>query len=144
MFLSRNKKNNVYPCKPQFYYIEVGFKGVRIIQVWFRNAGSIYLKLQLSHTKGAASMWLSCLVALKIWSVSLIQKKLVPWSSRYPVLTIFIWFDLWVLRPSQTLYLRSCRGSKLTDSRFLGRLSLWAVNQYFVHILNYSIIQRFL
>ena len=28
MFLSRNKKNNVYPCKPQFYYIKVGFKGV--------------------------------------------------------------------------------------------------------------------
>ena len=31
MFLSRNKKNNVYPCKPQFYYIQVGFKGVKII-----------------------------------------------------------------------------------------------------------------
>ena len=33
MFLSRNKKNNVhvYPCKSQFYYIKVGFKGVRII-----------------------------------------------------------------------------------------------------------------
>ena len=31
MFLSRNKKNNVYPCKPQFYYIKVGFQGVRII-----------------------------------------------------------------------------------------------------------------
>ena len=27
MFLSRNKKNNVYPCKPQFYYIKVEFKG---------------------------------------------------------------------------------------------------------------------
>ena len=27
MFLSRNKKNNAYPCKPQFYYIKVGFKG---------------------------------------------------------------------------------------------------------------------
>ena len=27
MFLSRNRKNNVYPCKPQFYYIKVGFKG---------------------------------------------------------------------------------------------------------------------
>ena len=25
MFLSRNKKNNVYPYKPQFYYIKVGF-----------------------------------------------------------------------------------------------------------------------
>ena len=31
MFLSRNKKNNVYPCKPQFCYIKVGFKGVKII-----------------------------------------------------------------------------------------------------------------
>ena len=31
MFLSRNKKNNVYPFKPQFYYIKVGFKGVKII-----------------------------------------------------------------------------------------------------------------
>ena len=30
MFLSRNKKNNVYPCKPQFYYIKLGFKGVSI------------------------------------------------------------------------------------------------------------------
>ena len=31
MFLSRNKKNNVYPCKPKFYYVKVGFKGVNII-----------------------------------------------------------------------------------------------------------------
>ena len=27
MFSSRNKKNYVYPCKPQFYYKKVGFKG---------------------------------------------------------------------------------------------------------------------
>ena len=31
MFLSRNKKNNVHPCKPQFYYIKVGFNGLKII-----------------------------------------------------------------------------------------------------------------
>ena len=31
MFLSRNKNNIVYPFKPQFYYIKVGFKGVNII-----------------------------------------------------------------------------------------------------------------
>ena len=37
MFLSRNKKNNVYPCKPQFYYIKVGFKGIRIIYVYLRD-----------------------------------------------------------------------------------------------------------
>ena len=29
--LSRNKKNNVYPFKSQFYYIKVGFKGVNIV-----------------------------------------------------------------------------------------------------------------
>ena len=31
MVLSRNKENNLYPCKLQFYYIKVGFKGVKII-----------------------------------------------------------------------------------------------------------------
>ena len=31
MFLSRNTKTNVYPYKPQFYCIKVGFKGVKII-----------------------------------------------------------------------------------------------------------------
>ena len=31
MFLGRNKKNNVYPCKPHFYNKKVGFKGVNII-----------------------------------------------------------------------------------------------------------------
>ena len=29
MFLSRNNKNNVYPGKPQFCYIKMGFKGVK-------------------------------------------------------------------------------------------------------------------
>ena len=32
MLLSRNKKINVYSCKLQFYYIKVGFKGVKIIR----------------------------------------------------------------------------------------------------------------
>ena len=32
LFLIRNKKNNVYPCKPQFYYITVGFEGSK----WYR------------------------------------------------------------------------------------------------------------
>ena len=31
MFLSRNEKSNAYHCKPQFYRIKVGFKGVKII-----------------------------------------------------------------------------------------------------------------
>ena len=31
MFLSRIKKDNVCPCKLQFYCIKVGFKGIKII-----------------------------------------------------------------------------------------------------------------
>ena len=31
MFLSRNKKIYVYPCKPQFYYMKIRFKGVKTI-----------------------------------------------------------------------------------------------------------------
>ena len=38
IFLSSNKKNNVYPCKPQFYYIKVGFKWVNIKYACFRDA----------------------------------------------------------------------------------------------------------
>ena len=31
IFLSRNKKDDLYPCKLPFYYIKVGFEGVKII-----------------------------------------------------------------------------------------------------------------
>ena len=30
-------KNDVYPCKPQLYYIKVGFKGAKTIQACFRD-----------------------------------------------------------------------------------------------------------
>ena len=33
--LSKIKKINAYPCKSQFYYIKVGFKGVNIVLVCF-------------------------------------------------------------------------------------------------------------
>ena len=40
MFLSRNKKSYVYLCKPQFYYIKVGFEGVSIIYRIRSNYGT--------------------------------------------------------------------------------------------------------
>ena len=43
MFLSRNKKNNVHPCKLQFYYIKVGFKVVKIIQACFRDVSGWFV-----------------------------------------------------------------------------------------------------
>ena len=36
MFWSKNKKK-VYPCKPQFYYIKVGYKGVFVTRTCFRD-----------------------------------------------------------------------------------------------------------
>ena len=39
MFLSINKKNNIYIYKPQFYYIKVGFKEANIIKACFRDEG---------------------------------------------------------------------------------------------------------
>ena len=35
MFSSRNKKNNVYPCKPQFYNIKVGLRGSKLYRYVF-------------------------------------------------------------------------------------------------------------
>ena len=49
MFLTRNKKNNVYPCKPQFYYIKVGFKGVNFTEACFRDV-PLDLALRLALT----------------------------------------------------------------------------------------------
>ena len=45
MFLSRNKKDNIYTCKPQFYYIKVGFKGVKIIRACFRDGVKLVSEL---------------------------------------------------------------------------------------------------
>ena len=40
MFFSRNRKNNVYPCKPQFYYVKVGFKGSKLYRYVFVMGGA--------------------------------------------------------------------------------------------------------
>ena len=39
MFLGRSKENNIYPYKPQFYYIKVGFKGVKLYRYVFVMSG---------------------------------------------------------------------------------------------------------
>ena len=43
MFWSKNKKKKVYPCKPQFYYIKVGCKGVFVTRTCFRDDLQIIL-----------------------------------------------------------------------------------------------------
>ena len=43
MFLSRNKKNNVYPCKPQFYWIKVCVCVCVCVCVFERGGGQNYI-----------------------------------------------------------------------------------------------------
>ena len=70
MFLNRNQKNNVYPCKPQFYYIKVGFKGVKIIQACFRDGISgLFFTVdpdQMSQS-AASDLHLYCLSVSILW-----------------------------------------------------------------------------
>ena len=49
MFLSRNKKINVYPCQPQFYGIKVEFQGVKTIKACFRNDRRFDVAATLYH-----------------------------------------------------------------------------------------------
>ena len=75
LFLSRNTKNNVYPCKPQFYYKKWGLRGSKLYWHVFVmtectcytcyivnrldaqggltnscNAGSRFMNCQIKHT----------------------------------------------------------------------------------------------
>ena len=47
MFWGKIKKNNVYPYKPQFYYIKVGFMGVKIIKACFRDVYLIVIRFRI-------------------------------------------------------------------------------------------------
>ena len=53
MFWSKNKKK-VYPCKPKFYYIKVGCKGVFVSGTFFRD-------VSLSTRSDLHCMYMSCI-----------------------------------------------------------------------------------
>ena len=51
-------KNNVYPCKPQFYYIKVGFKGVKnICFVMAKNNKSVICRLLIFKFTAAIQIY---------------------------------------------------------------------------------------
>ena len=61
MILSRNKKINVYPCKPQFYCIKVGFKGVKLYRRVFRDDINSLIELYICYRKMAEKR-IACLI----------------------------------------------------------------------------------
>ena len=79
MFLSRNKKNNVYPRKPQFYQIKVGFKGVKIIKVCFPDV--LFEENTFIHTIWSLQSIHLKANARQIMNI-LANKGLVSWAFR--------------------------------------------------------------
>ena len=55
MFLSRNKKNNVYPCKPQFYYLKWGLRGSKLYRHVFVMKSAKSVELRGLYTFGSFS-----------------------------------------------------------------------------------------
>ena len=49
----------VYPCKPQFYYIKVGFKGVKGVFSWWMKTNKVRIittyETTLAQTKTTAT-----------------------------------------------------------------------------------------
>ena len=62
MFLSRNKKNNVYPCKHQFYNIIVGFKGSKL----YRHVFVMWCPFIKADTENKKEFWGENLLCNKI------------------------------------------------------------------------------
>ena len=56
MFWSKNKKKNVYPYKPQFYYIKVGCKGVFVTRTCFRDASHFHYSAHTVPYKAMAQL----------------------------------------------------------------------------------------
>ena len=64
MYLKRNKKNNVYPCKPQFYYIKGALKGSKLYRhVFVCIAHTYFENLYCSDITG--KYWFSPRKSLK-------------------------------------------------------------------------------
>ena len=74
MLLSRNKKNNVYPCKPKFYYIKVGFKGSKL----YRRVFVMPRKWHVRPAKTQISL-------LRVFTVRMKKACVLscPWSAQW-------------------------------------------------------------
>ena len=76
MFLSWNKKNNLYPCKPQFYYIKMGFKGSKLYRRVFVMLKTMFITIFVLdyndrvHMQSCRKYWTSALVLTGVCSDS--------------------------------------------------------------------------
>ena len=58
MFWSKNKKNNVYTCKPHFYYIKWGLSGSKLYRYVFVMFSSMSIKKKIAGYSFYLETWL--------------------------------------------------------------------------------------
>ena len=100
MFLSKNKKNNVCPCKPQFYYIKLGLKGVKIIYACFRDE-FCYFSTTLGLDINANRLLRNCIVNICYFSN---KKGLVSSCESSPVCLNCQVFFFYYLKSNINIY----------------------------------------
>ena len=122
MFLSRNMKNNVNPCKPQLNYIKVGFRGSRLYRHVF--VMPCLCKQCRSRSVGfwrSQLIWICTVCHKKCEFVSTIWIKLFYWlrvRSGRGILIYSAWQGLskTLAEPKhEKVYLLTCQSSKDLD-----------------------------
>ena len=84
MFWSKNEKK-VYPCKPQFYYMKLGFKGVYIARICFLMLNRWYPLCSFKMISPALVV-LGCGCCLWISAVTLLISSQTPGRTPYVLL----------------------------------------------------------
>ena len=87
MFLSRNKKNNVYPCKPQFYYTKKGGLGgsklYRHVFVMIHNHSGLTVRKHIFERMRAAKAQISLRIRADWSGPSLSTNRIVGHNKMY-------------------------------------------------------------
>ena len=94
MYLSRNKKNNVYPCKPQFYFMKWGLRGSKLYR---------YVFVMVLHFQGTL---LFCCVWL-FWHSDMNMTRLSESQHMLSCSDIVTWFCKFI-RLSEFQHVFSC------------------------------------
>ena len=137
LFLSRNKKNNVYPCKPQFYYIKVGFTGSKL----YRRVFVMVLKYLPSNIclSYVCSVWDTVWIAgtyVDFLYLSLMYSWLSLSRPGLSRITAYLEVEIWSLPIHENLTTdgKYCR----KEEKLLLRSNFSSFPQYFQYISNFK------
>ena len=101
MFLSRNKKKNVYPCKPLFYCIKVGLKGVKFLWSYaYFSSSNAYPQHMSLWWNNKSIMWIPTFVWSDGYLQSIFGMALTAAIASAPGSSWDSWFSAVLSRPS--------------------------------------------